>query len=86
MGEAGCDYGWVESENGDIITGQKNNNVVCAGGNTNNQIQIVIDTLSRGKYRLRYISYESESYSAWGGHPNTIFLVSKKLPVPPFAG
>jgi signal transduction histidine kinase/ligand-binding sensor domain-containing protein/DNA-binding response OmpR family regulator len=69
MGEAGCDDGWVESENGDIIAGQKNNNVVCAGGNANNQIQIVIDTLSRGKYRLRYVSYESESYSAWGGHP-----------------
>jgi len=69
MNEAAYDYGWLENANGDIIAGQKNNNVVCAGGHINNQIQIVIDSLNRGKYRLRFVSDGAWSYNSWRDAP-----------------
>jgi len=69
MDEAAYDYGWLENANGDIIAGQNNNNVVCAGGHINNQIQIVIDSLDRGTYRLRYVSDGAWSYNSWRDAP-----------------
>lgn len=69
MGEAGYDDGWLESANGDKIAVQNNNNVLCAGGRTDNQIQIVIDTLNRGEYRIRYVSDGGRSYNSWGDTP-----------------
>jgi len=67
MGEAGYDYGWLESANGERIAVQKNN-VVSAGGHARNQIQIVVDTLNRGKYQLRYVSDQGVSYNSWGDY------------------
>jgi signal transduction histidine kinase/ligand-binding sensor domain-containing protein/DNA-binding response OmpR family regulator len=69
MDEPGYDDGWLESANGDIIAGQINNNEVSAGGYLNKQIQIVIDTLNKGKYRLRYVSDESWTYNSWRKTP-----------------
>jgi signal transduction histidine kinase/ligand-binding sensor domain-containing protein/DNA-binding response OmpR family regulator len=69
MYETGYGGGWLESANGDIIAGQKNNNEVCAGGLINNQFQIVIDTLNRGKYRLRYIYGGGMTYNFWKVRP-----------------
>ena len=64
--EAGYDYGWLESADGEIVAGRKSKNMVCAGGRMDNQIQIVIDTLNRGEYRLRYVSDQGRSYNSWG--------------------
>jgi len=69
MGEAGYDDGWLETANGDIIAGQKSKNVVSAGGHILNQIQIVIDTLNIGEYRLRYASDDGYLYNSWNGAP-----------------
>lgn len=68
MDEPGYDYGWLESANGEIIVGHDNNNVMNVGGNTDSQIRIVIDTLNRGEYRLRYASGD-RSYNSWGDIP-----------------
>jgi signal transduction histidine kinase/ligand-binding sensor domain-containing protein/DNA-binding response OmpR family regulator len=65
MDEAGYDDGWLESTNGDMIAGHKSNNMVGAGGHTASQMQIVIDTLNRGEYRLRYVSDGAWSYNSW---------------------
>jgi len=69
MDEAGYDDGWLESANGDVITGHKNSNMVGAGGHANSQIQIVVDTLKRGEYLLRYVSDEGWSYNSWRRTP-----------------
>ncbi|MCK5102185.1 MAG: hypothetical protein KAR17_05195, partial [Cyclobacteriaceae bacterium] len=69
MYEAGYDDGWLESANGDVIAGQENNNIVSAGGYTNNRIQILADTLNIGEYRLRYVSDAGWSYNSWRETP-----------------
>lgn len=69
MYEAGYDAGWLESANGDVIAGQENNNIVSAGGHTNNRIQILADTLNIGEYRLRYVSDAGWSYNSWRDTP-----------------
>ena len=65
MGEAGCDYGWLENVKGEIIKGKNYNNTVCAGGKASYQIRVVIDTLLEGSYRLHYISDPQQSYNDW---------------------
>jgi signal transduction histidine kinase/ligand-binding sensor domain-containing protein/DNA-binding response OmpR family regulator len=69
MGEAGFDDGWLESTNGKIIAGQNNANAVYAGGHISNLIQIEIDTLDRGSYKLRYVSDAAWSYNEWRNSP-----------------
>ncbi len=69
MGEGGCDYGWLENGNSKIMVGKNKNNIVSAGGHIGNQIQIVIDTLKSGSYKLHYISDIARSYNSWGKTP-----------------
>ncbi len=84
MGEAGYDYGWLESDDGKIIENKNYNNTVCAADYTDNAIQIVIDTLYKGSYRLRYISDENYSYNEWNGqrpaHPEFWGIQVIKIP------
>jgi len=65
--EAGSDDGWLESTNGEIIAGRKNKNIVYTGGNSRNQIEIEVDTLPIGNYKLRYVSDASWSYNHFQG-------------------
>jgi len=69
MEETGYNACWLENANGEKIAGQKKKNVVYLGRHTNDQIKIVIDTLKRGSYRLRYVSYRKWSYNSWRDIP-----------------
>jgi streptogramin lyase len=66
MDEAGYDSGWLENATGEIVAGHPDDDVMCAGGYVEYQIQIVLDTLDRGQYRLRYVSDVANSYNSWG--------------------
>ena len=69
MGEGGCDFGWLEDDKGTLISGKKINVTVNPGGRAINQIQVILDTLERGEYKLNYTSDFSYSYNAWGDNP-----------------
>ena len=69
MDEAGYDDGWLEDASGNIVAGENNNNLVYAGGHTNSLIQLEIDTLNKGSYRLRYVSDGGWSYNSWRDTP-----------------
>ncbi|MGB5287635.1 MAG: two-component regulator propeller domain-containing protein, partial [Ignavibacteriaceae bacterium] len=69
MGEGGCDFGWLEDTNGKIISEQKYTKTVNAGRFSNNQIQVSIDTLESGEYKLCYTSDFSWAYNSWSDKP-----------------
>lgn len=69
MDEAGYDDGWLENSKGEILAGKNDSNIMFAGGHTNNLIQIEIDTLDKGSYRLRYVSDVGWSYNSWRDTP-----------------
>lgn len=75
MGEGGFDEGWVERSDGKLVTGKFNNKVQYARGNIrryiNSVIQVFIDTLNSGSYRLHYKSDYAWSYNQWGDTPPT---------------
>jgi signal transduction histidine kinase/DNA-binding response OmpR family regulator/ligand-binding sensor domain-containing protein len=69
MNEAGFDSGWLENAKGEILTCQKNTDVMYAGGYISNLVHIEIDTLNSGNYQLHFLSNNSWSYNNWGDSP-----------------
>jgi len=67
MGQSNSDYGWLENEKGDIIVSYNFNQSLFAGGSNDNRIQIFLDTLDAGKYRIRYLSDYRHSFAYWYG-------------------
>ncbi|MCB9211281.1 MAG: SpoIIE family protein phosphatase [Ignavibacteriales bacterium] len=64
------DYGWLESENGDILwTGGEFKNSFHASGALKNRIKIGALNLKAGRYKLRYKSDDSHSVESYNTLP-----------------
>ncbi|MCB9249354.1 MAG: hypothetical protein H6613_12815 [Ignavibacteriales bacterium] len=64
------DYGWLESEKGDIIwTSSDIDSTYFAGGNGKNRTKIGMLKLKKGRYKLRYRSDDSHSAQSFNFPP-----------------
>ena len=81
------DYAWIENEKREIITKYNPKKSYYTGQNNENRIQIILDTLIAGNYRLCYFSEDSQSYSYWFGETDSspkhwgiqVFLIDGKI-------
>jgi len=67
MAESNIDYGWIEDEKREATIRYDFTQSHYAGGRNDNRIQIILDTLKAGRYKLRYISDYIHSYGYWIG-------------------
>lgn len=66
-----ADYGWISNEKGEKVWKIDPNKLQPAGGTTKNKVVDDKVTLSKGNYKLHYVSDESHSPAAWDHFPPT---------------
>lgn len=63
------DYGWIESDGGDVLWQMNYSMTFHAGGGRKNRLVNTTLTLEKGSYKLRYTSDDSHSFEDWNTDP-----------------